>query len=211
MIGSLPVGIFHRVRRDFESLMDLIAKEKNLPEPHSFADRTPYPVLTWPQRLDGVAARAYAALPESRRGTEATLFSTDSARWFGFAFHISHGRTGATKIPGDGDGIGKCNLSILAIDLLLHDAEPAAGAPANPFLEAKLLPGYPDLTSVQDAVYRALTDEYQSAMDIATAAGVDAIAARRELPNLKRMNLVDHKPRVGYRRKCAHSVRTNLK
>ena len=68
-----------------------------------------------------------------------------------------------------------------------------------------------DLTSVQDAVYRVLTDEYQSAADIAAAAVVSDVAVRRELPNLKRMGLVDHKTRVGYRRKCAHTVRTNLK
>jgi hypothetical protein len=57
-----------------------------------------------------------------------------------------------------------------------------------------------DLSPVQDAVYRALTGEFQSADDIARAAHCDPLQARRELPNLKRMRLVDHKSRVGYRR-----------
>jgi hypothetical protein len=58
----------------------------------------------------------------------------------------------------------------------------------------------PDLSPVQDAIYRALTSEYQSAADIAKTAHCDERQARRELPNLKRLGLVDHKQRVGYRR-----------
>lgn len=58
-----------------------------------------------------------------------------------------------------------------------------------------------DLTPVQDAIYRTLTSEYQSAVDIADSAGVSREQARRELPNLNRFGLVEHKNRVGYRKK----------
>jgi hypothetical protein len=58
-----------------------------------------------------------------------------------------------------------------------------------------------DLSPVQDAVYRALTVEYQSAVEIADAARVSETQARRELANLKRMKRADHKARIGYRRK----------
>jgi hypothetical protein len=62
------------------------------------------------------------------------------------------------------------------------------------------------LTPTQDAIYRALTDEYQSAVDIAVAANCDPDNCRRELANLKRLFLADHKPRVGYRRSNARAL-----
>lgn len=57
------------------------------------------------------------------------------------------------------------------------------------------------LSPSQEAIYESLTADYQTAEKIAKTAGYEVELVRRELPNLKRMGLVDHKPRTGYRRK----------
>jgi hypothetical protein len=58
-----------------------------------------------------------------------------------------------------------------------------------------------ELTPVQEAIYGALTNEYQTVPEIAVASGVNDDSVRRELGNLKlRLKLVDHKHGQGYRR-----------
>jgi hypothetical protein len=56
------------------------------------------------------------------------------------------------------------------------------------------------LTPTQDAIFRALTDEFQPNDDIAEAARIDPDEVRRQLPNLKRLGLAQNERGKGYRR-----------
>lgn len=58
-----------------------------------------------------------------------------------------------------------------------------------------------NLSDNQTLIYGALTDQLKTAREIAQAAGVSDEETRRQLPNLKRMGLVDHVNRQGYRRR----------
>jgi hypothetical protein len=62
-------------------------------------------------------------------------------------------------------------------------------------------PEEPELSPVQSAVYEVLTDQYQRIKPIVEASRVSEGQVRRELPNLRRMNLVEHRRGHGYRRK----------
>lgn len=68
---------------------------------------------------------------------------------------------------------------------------------------AKEFASPPDLSPTQELIWAALTSEYKSAKDIAKLSGVDDAQVRRELPNMVRMEIVEHQSRVGYRRKVA--------
>jgi hypothetical protein len=56
-----------------------------------------------------------------------------------------------------------------------------------------------NLSPTQDAVFRAVTNEWQSAVNIAGTADVPDAETRRALPILERFGLIEHRRGFGYR------------
>lgn len=61
-------------------------------------------------------------------------------------------------------------------------------------------PSLIDLTPNQEAVYQALSAEFKRVPKIAKESNVPESEVRRQLPNLVRLKLADHKHGIGYRR-----------